>query len=373
MVGGAAQSVGDHPSGPWKMALTAFFGVGYILTSAGMISFNKYLINKDRFPYAIVLVFLHNVFCSVVAATLRLIKPSWFPSLTDPDVSKRVVVDRHIILKGCLPIAIQISIFLVLSNSAYIHSSVSFLQMMKEANLVLVYIMSVCLAMEKFLWRSVVLIVLIMAATTMTIHGEIHFSWTGFTMQAVGQIFESAKIVLQAVLLSGWKLDALSYMLLVPPLCAMVLGVEMLFLVFVYPIEHFAVPTLWNVLAWSPYLLASSCLAFMLNTVVALFVKNSSAIAYILAGLVKDAAIVGAGVYVLREATSVQQVTGFVLQLSLVFLWSLCKTYPKIFERGFHIGLWLVVTGRAAEEEEKEKKALAGQQPAGYGAAGAKV
>jgi len=224
-----------------QFMLVGILGVGYIATSAGLIAYNKFLIDHDRFPYAISLVLIHAIFCSAMAGLLYLIRPSLFPSLTDPE--KKVAVDADLIFRGALPIAVFFSAQLVLSNTAYLHSSVAFLQMMKEANLVLVYTFSLIAAMEKFSWRSCGILAFIIVATTMTIHGEVNFSMTGFAIQGISQLFESCKIVLQAMLLShaGRKLDALTYVLIVMPLCAILLAAGICMLT-VFPHEHFLVP-----------------------------------------------------------------------------------------------------------------------------------
>jgi hypothetical protein len=320
------------------MMLVCLCGLGYIVLSAGLISYNKFLMTEDRFPYAICLVLLHAIFCSTFAFFLYLVKPSLFPSLTDP--AKKVTVDADLIFRGAMPIAIFFSAQLVLSNTAYLHSSVAFLQMMKEANLVLVYTFSLIAALEKFSWRSIGILVFVILATTLTIHGEVNFSMTGFIIQGSGQVFESLKIVLQAMLLSnaGRKLDALTYVMLVMPLCAVCLGAG-IGLLTIFPHEHFLIPEMHHLVQWWPHLLANSCIAFMLNVVVALFIKYSTAVAFILAGIVKDAMIVATSALVLKEVITVIQGIGFALQLCAILVWSMIKTFPERFEAGIMVGL----------------------------------
>jgi len=338
----------------FRMMRVCLCGFGYIACSAGLIAYNKYLIDVDKFPYAICLVFIHAVFCSTFAFFLYLVFPSLFPSLTDP--AKKVPIDSSLILKGALPIACLFAGQLVLSNTAYLHSSVAFLQMMKEANLVLVYALSLCAFLEKFSWRSVGILVFIIFATSLSIHGEVNFSMTGFMIQGTSQLFECVKIVLQAMLLSsaGKKLDALTYVMLVMPLCAAVLGVG-IGVLWAFPHSHFLVPS-WNtVVLWKWHLLANSCVAFALNVVIALFVKYSSAVAFILAGIVKDAMIVTAGALVFHEFISMIQVVGFSLQLAGILVWSFIKTFPDRFEDGIMPGFGSFIFGA---EPLKGKAAL---------------
>merc|ERR1719498_1486628 len=187
---------------------------------------------------------------------------------------------------------------------------------MKEANLVLVYVFSLIAMLEKFNWRNVGILSFVILATTLTIHGEVNFSWTGFAIQGMGQVFECCKIVLQAMLLTsaGRKLDALTYVLLVMPLCAVILFGGMCVLT-AFPHEHFLVPQWHHLEQWWPHLLANACIAFALNVVIALFIKHASAVSFILAGIVKDAMIVATSALFLNEVISVLQGIGFILQL----------------------------------------------------------
>jgi len=333
--------------------LTVFAtGSLYIVTSAGMIVFNKYLVHEDRFPYPAMLVFLHCGLSSMLALLLFLVKPSAFPSLTS--ATEKVPFDKDLVLKGALPIAFLFSAQLILANTAYLYSSMSFLQMMKEANLVLVFGMSLFMAQEAFSWLKVRIVVMIVVATSLTIHGEINFSLLGFVIQGSGQFFECARIVLQAMLLStaGRKLDVLTYVLLVMPLCFAVLGSVLLALASSAPLEHLKLPHWSELRNWWPLLLANASLAFALNCSIALFMKNSSAVAFILAGIAKDAMIVLAGVLVLHEPISALQSVAFFAQLVLIFTWSAAKTFPDKFKGGIVNGMFaLVYTVPAAEQK----------------------
>lgn len=335
-----------------KWSLVFVLGAGYICTSAALISFNKFLMHEDRFPFAVALVVLHMGFASILALLLLLVRPSLFPSLTDP--INKVGVDRELVCKTILPIAVLFSVQLVLSNTAYLHSSVAFLQMMKEANLVLVYFLSLLFALEQFRLRSIVILLFICAATSLTIVGELKFSWTGFAMQGTSQLFECGKIVLQSVLLSeaGKKLDVMSYLVLVAPACFGVLCIAGFGLYFVAP-EHSFVEAWPHFEAWWPYLMMNSLVAFALNVVIALFIKHTSAVPFILAGMVKDVCIVTAGATLFHEHISVLQVIGFTLQMSGILLWSVVKTFPQNFEDGMLTGMQRTIFGYTVKKVEK--------------------
>lgn len=327
-------------------------GTTYIIFSAGMITFNKHLMSPTRFPYASTLVLIHMGFSSMLTLGLYLIRPSMFPSLTCPE--KKITVDRDLILKGALPIALLFSVNLVLSNTAYKHSSVAFLQMMKEGNIVLVYLFSLLAGQEAFSSIKGCILCFVVCATTATVRGELQFSLLGFCQQGIAQVFESIKIVLQACLLTnaGRKLDAFSYNLIVAPLCFSILSAIFILLVYAHPMEEFATPS-WNELnTWAPVLIANASIAFALNITVAFFIKNSSAVSFIMAGIVKDSMIVTSGVIFMGEQISRVQIIAFAIQIYLIWLWSMMKTFPALFSNSTCAGIMAVHCGRWSLEKQ---------------------
>jgi len=332
-------------------------GALYIATSAALISFNKYLMKEGRFPFAAALVMIHTIVGSCMSLVLYIIKPSLFPSLTDP--AKKVTIDRNVILKGAAPIAFFFSVQLVLSNTAYMHLSVAFLQMMKEANIVLVYAFSLVAALEIFSWRHVQILFCVILATSITIHGEMNFSMKGFAIQSIGQIFESCRIVLQALLLTGAgkSFDPLTYQLMVSPLCfvglASFMGVAQ---VSGGNLQKLALPPVSLVQDWGWVLLANALIAFALNLAICLFMKHSSAVSFVLAGIVKDCSIVCASALLLNEEISRIQVAGFSVQLGFILIWSLMKKFPADFEDGTLEGLARVLFGKKAPLQYDKKE-----------------
>merc|ERR1719188_1982343 len=130
--------------------LTLALGALTVSLSVTQITFNSFLMKDGRFPYAAVLVFTHMGFCSVLTVVLRFASPTLFPSLTHPD--QQVRIKLPCLVRMALPLSLAFAGHLVGSNMAYRHLSVAFLQMMKETNLVLVYVFAVCAAQECLSW-----------------------------------------------------------------------------------------------------------------------------------------------------------------------------------------------------------------------------
>mmetsp|Transcript_72493 Transcript_72493/g.172826 ORF Transcript_72493/g.172826 Transcript_72493/m.172826 type:complete len:371 (-) Transcript_72493:144-1256(-) len=315
-------------------------GSVYIATSAGLITFNKYLMTEGGFPYSVPLVSIH-MFCSTILSSgLFLLYPSLFTSLKG-DGRSTVKVDFELYAQRLLPASCAFAAGLIASNQAYLYSSVAFLQMMKEMNVVLVYACSLLAALEAFSLNHIKVVCLLVLASILTVKGEIHFSLIGFLVQGSGQIFETVRIVLQQSLLTsaGLKLDALSFVLLVSPVCLLVLSGTIASLHVLWPDGALKVPQWSELVLHRHVLLGNALLAFILNLTIAAFIKNTSAVGFILAGIVKDAAIVLAGVAFFRETVTAQQMVGFTIQLACIVLWSCLKTFPHRFRNGILPGI----------------------------------
>mmetsp|Transcript_6040 Transcript_6040/g.14195 ORF Transcript_6040/g.14195 Transcript_6040/m.14195 type:complete len:445 (+) Transcript_6040:43-1377(+) len=331
----AAHEGNDQLLRDFLLSTTAvgILALAYMGISTGLITFNKYFMHEGRFPYVIFLGMLHMSFSLLCNLMLYRVCPSLYPSLTD--AKKQVIIDHTLVFRVLLPIAGCFGAQLVLSNMAFMHSSLAFLQMMKQSNVVLVYLFSLALALEHFSWKRTLVLVWIVGATGLTIHGELNFSLSGFAMQGFSMLCESLKLTLQSYSLSsaGRRLDALTFVLLVAPLVLLLLLALLLALHVLWPARPgaLALPP-WPALAehWR-LLLASGCLAFAMNVAHALLVKWSSATAFILIGVVmKDVVIVVVGALVLGELLSPLQVAGFTMQLVAILVWSLMKAAPAL-------------------------------------------
>mmetsp|Transcript_20385 Transcript_20385/g.37090 ORF Transcript_20385/g.37090 Transcript_20385/m.37090 type:complete len:367 (-) Transcript_20385:61-1161(-) len=330
----------------------------YIVASAGLINYNKHVMTTV-FPYAAHLVACHMIFGSACSGILYLVAPSWFPSMSDPQEKEEMKVRE--VMGRVLPISILYAISLIFSNVAYMFASVSFLQMMKQGNLVFMYILSLVVGIEYLATRKVALIVFIACCTCMTVQGEINFSWAGFTVQLVSQTSEALRIMMQSLMLSGaMKLDVLTYGLFTMPMCALVL-------LFVLAINHASEgkvfggtmpePDLAAFTANLGVLLPNFFLAFLLNIFTSFTIKVTSPLALMLTGVVKDMSIVLVAVVVMSEVISRQQVAGFIMQVAGILTWGLMKLYPKEFEQGFVAGFMHVLNQRERDSTCEEKLA----------------
>jgi len=316
-----------------------------VILSLGLINVNKWLMHSSRFPYAVPLVLIHMAVCSCVAVVLRLLAPSLFPSLTDG--TQRCLIDRDFIFKGLLPIAIVFCGSLVLTNMAYAKLSLAFLQMIKETNIIWTYMLSLAFGLEVFKLTNMKIIIAALIALALTIKGEMNFVLAGLLIQVSAILLEAIRVVLQAVLLSGMKLDPLSYVLCVSPICFVLLGVVACGLHQLpadYAPDGMKMPSSAEVKFWAPWLLASSLIAFCLNVSIAALIKHSGPMTFLMCQLVKDILAVTIGIVVLKETGTGIQAIGFMMLLSCIFLWTMTKTFPGAFEPGLTSGVHFLLS-----------------------------
>ncbi|CAJ1396794.1 unnamed protein product [Effrenium voratum] len=336
---------------PASLATKAFWSVALIFVSAALINYNKFLMNPSRFPYPVVLVFLHMLSGSLLGCALFLAKPSLFPALSDPD--KKVIIDTEFMTFRVLPVGLTFATSLILSNTAYKYASVAFLQMIKQSNVIIVFIFSLMIGLEKYRTNLVVVLLCIMLATGLTVQGELHFSMLGLSVQLCCNFVESAKVVMQGVLLAGAgrKLDPLSFVAVVSPVCCLCLGGLLFVHSYVTPISFLTLPE-WSAFHQCGYLLAGNIVvAFLLNVVVANFLKHGSPLSFLLTNLIKDALIVSASSLIFGDPITLQQSIAFILQLFFITLWSLMKSFPDVIEQQ---GLVKGVTSATAETVDLE-------------------
>mmetsp|Transcript_6954 Transcript_6954/g.17788 ORF Transcript_6954/g.17788 Transcript_6954/m.17788 type:complete len:366 (-) Transcript_6954:59-1156(-) len=301
-----------------SLVLSAF----YIVNSSGLIVFNGYLLDENRFPFAVPLTVLHMFVSSIFTCLLYKLQPALFPSLTDP----RSKVELGLpLMKVLVPISLIFSVQIVLSNTALITGSVAFLQMMKAGNSVLTYGMALAFGLEVLDPLSVLIIACILGATVMTMEGQVDFAASAFFLQLTSQLFESSKLVLSQIALSNQKLDAMSYVLLTCPVTLVFLCMLIVVEMGVHQSTLLALPAWPDLVQWAPLLLADALVAVLLNVSMAFLMKHTSAMGVVLVNILKHAVTVLSGAVLLSEEVTAVQAVGFSMQMSFVVFWSYRK------------------------------------------------
>lgn len=312
----------------------------FIAVSASMILFNKALMNKDLFPFPVFLVTLHMTGSLTMCVLLRSIAPSFFPSASSvfsPQQLPGTATEKDMswypftVLAGLKPfaaIAFCGALCLVTGNMAYKVATVSFLQMIKESHIVIVYILSLAFGLEQLKFRNAVVLLCVAVCACMAVSAQASLSMTGLVLQMISGFCASMQMVLTNVMLSRTgrgKIDPMTMVLCVAPMM----------LVFLVPA---------NFLVWDArilerlsehrfYILGNVLLAFFVQVASAVTIRSISATGMALASVMKDLGIVLAASRILGDHLSGPQVVGFIGSVSFIGLYSAMKLLPQEFER----------------------------------------
>jgi drug/metabolite transporter (DMT)-like permease len=291
----------------------------WICLSAGVILFNKYILAELGFPYPISLTMIHMAFCSLASFVLvHILKIVSVP-----------VLNRKQYRKNILPIGILFSMSLSFSNTAYLHLSVSFIQMLKALSPVIVFIVSCALGQRLFAPNVLANMIIITVGVMIASYGEINFIWKGVFVQLVGIVMEALRLVLVQILLHSEQLslNSITTMYFISPVC---------FLFLIFPFCYMELPILLSkasqhTMLYDPaarlgILFSNACTAFSLNLAVYALIGKTSALTMNVAGVVKDWLLICLSNVIFHAPVSWLQIQGYALAFIGVCYYNVNKT-----------------------------------------------
>lgn len=287
----------------------------WIAISCCMILFNKAMLDQFKFPYPMFLTTWHML----VATCLTQIMSKTTQML--PGVKEQKIGIEELKTK-VLPVAFFFAVSLVLSNKAYIFLSVSYIQMLKACTPVAVLIFSFMAGLETPSMTELGIVLIICVGVAMTSVGETYFSWIGFTFQALGILAESSRLVLTNALMKKLKLDSLSSLYYIAPMCfAFICPAMLYFEASELPYDRIFSPSFGLIL------IANGAIAFLLNVAVVMLIGNTSALILTLAGILKDLMLVCLSMVVFGSPVTGLQYIGYAVAL---FGLNMHKQYKKV-------------------------------------------
>merc|ERR1719487_507687 len=293
--------------------------------------------HPGRFPHAVPLTAFHMVVSMVLSSLgYACFGKSAYPGM---DVVRENPRD---FMRKLAPLSILFAVSICCSNQAYIYCSVPFLQMCKEMNVVMIYFAGLFLAVEKYNGQTLAILFIVMIGCWMSIHGEMNPSGVGFAIQMISQTSEVVKIIIQQMIMQGMRVDPLTMVMTMSPLCLCTLSFGLYFL-------------------WEPGTLADAhnmafhlCLnglnAFALNVAVALVIRYASGVSFVLAGVIKDILIVTVAAIFTGALVTRMQLAGFTIAVIGVAAHSLVRSHQDFVEKFFaRLSLKPESTGRDCE------------------------
>merc|ERR1719408_371897 len=111
------------------------------------------------------LTWMHMALSWGLCLLLYALKPNLYPSMANTEGKKLTL------LKWFLPLGALFAIGLYASNQAYLYCSVAFLQFMKEANIVLVFLLSCLVGLQKMSRIAALIVVWILLGSSLCVKG----------------------------------------------------------------------------------------------------------------------------------------------------------------------------------------------------------
>jgi drug/metabolite transporter (DMT)-like permease len=251
-------------------------------------------------------------------------------------------VNGDVVLKQILPVTLFFATSLVMSNKAYIYLSVSYIQMLKAFTPVAVLIFSFFSGLEKTSMMELYIVTVICVGVALTSVGESFFSWVGFTFQSLGILAEASRLVMTNLLMKNLKLDPLSSLYYIAPLCAVFISIAC----FIFEYEDLPFDRM-QTQDFVVIMLINAGVAFALNVAVVLLIANTSALVLTLAGIVKDILLVFLSIAIFGSPVTPLQYFGY--SIALLGL-NLHKEYKKNPERIGQLIMYMVTFGTSGSK-----------------------
>ncbi|XP_021729622.1 probable sugar phosphate/phosphate translocator At3g17430 [Chenopodium quinoa] len=324
-----------------SLALTYLYLLIYILLSSGVILYNKWVLSPKyfNFPFPITLTMVHMGFSGVVAFFLvRVFK-----------VVAPVKMTFEIYATCVIPISAFFASSLWFGNTAYLHISVAFIQMLKALMPVATFLMAVVCGTDKLRCDVFLNMLLVSVGVVVSSYGEIHFNIIGTLYQVTGIFAEALRLVLTQVLLQkkGLTLNPITSLYYIAPCSFMFLFIPW------YMLEqpHMDISRI----QFNFWIFFSNALcALALNFSIFLVIGRTGAVTIRVAGVLKDWILIALSTVIFPEsAITGLNIIGYAIALVGVVMYNYLKvkdvraTQPASPER---------ITDRVAKDWKFEKK-----------------
>ncbi|KAF8988706.1 triose-phosphate transporter family-domain-containing protein [Cyathus striatus] len=278
----------------------------WIVLSSAVIIYNNYIYNTLNFKFPVFLVTWHLTFAAVgtrvLQRTTRLL-----------DGAKEVHMTKEMFVKSILPIGVLFSGSLILSNTAYLYLSVSYIQMLKAFIPVAILLITWIARIDEPNKKLLIIVLMISSGVALASQGELRFNLVGFLIQAAAVAFEASRLVMIQVLLHNMKMDPLVSLHYYAPVCA---GINLLFIPFTEGMAPiYELPRLGAAI-----LLSNAAVAFLLNVAAVFLVGVGSGLVLTLAGVFKDILLISGSVLIFGSPITPLQVFGYSIALGGLIL-----------------------------------------------------
>ncbi|KMZ61980.1 Phosphate translocator-like protein [Zostera marina] len=294
-----------------EVLLTYMYLLLYITLSSGVILYNKWVLSTNyfNFPFPITLTMIHMGFSGVVAFfVVRVFK-----------IYDKCGSDQRLL---CLKPLLSTLIRCLFGNTAYLHISVAFIQMLKALMPVATFLVAIICGTDKLRCDIFLNMVLISAGVIVSSYGEIQFNVVGTVFQVTGIIAEALRLVLTQVLIQkkGLTLNPITSLYYIAP-CSFLF----LFLPW-YWLEQSRMEVSQIQFNFWIFLSNAVC-ALALNFSVFLVIGRTGAVTIRVAGVLKDWILIALSTVIFPESMiTFLNAMGYAIALCGVVIYNYLKT-----------------------------------------------
>jgi len=294
--------VSANPSKPKTKVSAVVITPIWIVLSSAVIIYNNYLYNTLNFRYPVFLVTFHLTFAAIGTRILQ-------RTTNLLEGTKDIHMSKDMFVKSILPIGLLFSGSLILSNTAYLYLSVSYIQMLKAFTPVAILLIQWTFRLQDPNKKLAIIVLMISSGVALASHGELRFNLIGFITQAAAVAFEASRLVMIQVLLHNLKMDPLVSLHYYAPVCA---AINLIILPFTEGLAPFyALQRLG-----AAVLLSNAAVAFLLNIAAVFLVGAASSLVLTLAGVFKDILLITGSVLIFGSAITPVQIFGYSVALA---------------------------------------------------------
>ncbi|AAD49773.1 ESTs gb/T22141 and gb/H37217 come from this gene [Arabidopsis thaliana] len=317
------------------LVLTYIYLLIYIILSSGVILYNKWVLSPKyfNFPLPITLTMIHMGFSGFVAFLLiRVFKVQRLHfHLSECYICPLVWSMLHARLMLSTPYnryvtcVVPISAFFASSlwfgNTAYLHISVAFIQMLKALMPVATFLMAVVCGTDKARCDVFMNMVLVSVGVVVSSYGEINFNVIGTVYQVMGIFAEALRLVLTQVLLQkkGLTLNPVTSLYYIAPCSFVFLSLPW------YVLEKPNIDV--SQIQFNFWIFFSNALcALALNFSIFLVIGRTGAVTIRVAGVLKDWILIALSTVIFPESTITGlNITGYAIALCGVVMYNYIK------------------------------------------------
>lgn len=299
---------------PVSVAWILFCFAFYCTAGPFTIFLNQYLLTRVHFPYPAALSMMGVTMSALIS--LMLIALGVVSSERVRDVTPSFYLRR------VAPIGFGLAGTLATGNGAYLHLSISFIQILKALSPVILLSLLWISRIEKPRTILALSIFVISIGMISAIHGEMRATWIGLGLMFASELFDSVKAINMQILLSDKKFDSFQGLAVFGPSAAFGLALVSYFT------EDYE--DAMNVIASNRILfLVASLSGLAVNLATNMYIKATSALTLRITSLARNVVIVLlAAAFKPGNSISVSEFAGYLVSLCGVGLYNFARINP---------------------------------------------